>query len=73
MFVPGPEEAVADYLVRGLRPAERLELAGYLDGLLVQPDANERLLELWNQSQADFYMLPNSRLDLFFAMIRERL
>lgn len=72
-MVPANEEAVVEYLVGALRPAERQELAVFLDRVLRAPDANERLIGLWNHSQADVRMLPGSRVDLFFARIRSRL
>lgn len=72
-FVEANETALADYLVSGLAPMERRELAGFLDTVLAMPDAGSRLMGLWNKSQADFRYTRVNEIAGLFATIRNRL
>lgn len=73
MFVESTEPALADYLVRGLLPAERQELADFLDAALAMPDAGNRLTRLWNKSRAEFRFERANDIGAFFALVRSRL
>lgn len=71
-FYPTEEKALG-FVVGGLTPAERIELAGFLDEVLRKPDASAILARLWRTSQADFYITPERHIDELFAKIRKRL
>lgn len=72
-FVDATEPALADYLVRGLLPSERQELAAFLDQVLAMPNPGNRLLQLWSKSQADFGFAGASDIAGLFVLIRQRL
>lgn len=68
-----PEAPLIDYLVSFLLQDERAELARFLDRALVQPDAGDSLLRLWNKSQADFRFERASEIHGFLVAVRRRL
>ena len=65
MNIDANETALADFLIRNLAPAERQEIARFLDAVLAMPDAGDFLLKLWNRSQADFRLFARTRLRRF--------
>lgn len=65
--------ALADYLVASLDPAERRELAGFLDTVLAAPEAGVRLKGLWRRSGAQFGFARASDIGAFFVLLRGRL
>ena len=72
-FVESREPALADYLIRGLLPAERQELAAFLDRTFAMPDHDAVLMRLWSKSLVEFGFASASDLAGFFRLIRRRL
>ena len=66
-------DGMLEFVVGGLLPDERRELAAFLDQILARPDASLHLARLWKQSQADLSIGPESRLADLFRQIRARL
>lgn len=67
------ETEILDYVVRGLTGTERKQLAQFLNDAFSKADANELFVRLWKKSDADFYIVPESRTIDTFKKIRERL
>jgi hypothetical protein len=66
-------EKALDFVVGGLMPDERSELAAYLDKVLARPDAAPILAGLLRKSQADFFFAPDEGVPELFRHIRRRL